>query len=548
MDNGAIPDDYDTWANESQMDNVHPIRGADFFADAIPPDSLALSNRSTRKNKAPFVPFGGDTQATFQKIEWQEKPAPTFDYQMLPRVFANYVKDAANNIPVAPEQIAVPLMVALSGVVGRRFAIHPKQKSNWKVIPNLWGGVINRPSTKKSASISAGCFALEALERDAREEYQKAIAEYELDAEVHDIAIKAAKKEAKDAGTDKQAIKAALMQTGSDDNQPREPIQRRYKANDATIEKIADLMTTNPHGLTLISDELAGWIASMNSEHKAGEREKYLEMWNGDTSINIDRMMRGSSYIEGACLAVIGGIQPAKIKPVIREAVSNSVRDDGFLQRFQLLVYPDKNPTGYVDDYENGAAKSRVLRLFNELTDFGGDKPVSLRFAEDAQPLFVEWYTANERESRAGNVSEAIESHLSKYASLIPSLALLIHLADAESNHSRQQPVTREALEKAILWGDYLKGHMHRIYGMVEDDSYQNAVMIARKFGDKLQGSFTLRDITQPAWRGIGRDKAKAAEAIEILVEHGYIFENKRETAGRHTTDYSINPDVVGIH
>ena len=48
------------------------------------------------------------------------------------------------------------LVLCLAGEVNRRAIIQPKAlDTGWKVIPNLWGGIIGRPGFKKSPSIAA---------------------------------------------------------------------------------------------------------------------------------------------------------------------------------------------------------------------------------------------------------------------------------------------------------------------------------------------------------------------------------------------------------
>ena len=52
------------------------------------------------------------------------------------------------------------------------------------------------------------------------------------------------------------------------------------------------------------------------------------------------------------------------------------------------------------------------------------------RLAPDAQELFIEWFTGLERKVRGDELHPTLISHLSKYRSLMPSLALLFELAD----------------------------------------------------------------------------------------------------------------------
>ena len=71
---------------------------------------------------------------------------------------------------------------------------------------------------------------------------------------------------------------------------PEEPHQRRFKTNDATVEKIGDLLTQNPGGLLVFRDELIGLLSSWDKEGREGDRAFYLEGWNGTGSFNIDRI------------------------------------------------------------------------------------------------------------------------------------------------------------------------------------------------------------------------------------------------------------------
>lgn len=89
---------------------------------------------------------------------------------------------------------------------------------------------------------------------------------------------------------------------------------------------------------------------------------------------------------------------------------------------------------------------------------------------------------------------------------------------------------------------------MQRIYGLSASIDDDNAIALAGKFGQQLKERFTLRDILQANWQGIGRDKEKALAAIGVLLDHGYIMAEQRETNGRPTIDYLINEEVTGLH
>ena len=102
----------------------------------------------------------------------------------------------------------------------------------------------------------------------------------------------------------------------------------RLVVNDATVEKLGELLNENPNGLLLIRDELPGWLAKMESDEYQSDRAFYLEAFNGDGRFTYDRIGRGTIAIENCTLSIIGGIQPSRLAPLVRGAVS------GHLQRW----------------------------------------------------------------------------------------------------------------------------------------------------------------------------------------------------------------------
>ncbi len=121
-----------------------------------------------------------------------------------------------------------------------------------------------------------------------------------------------------------------------------------------------------------------------------------------------------------------------------------------------------------------------------------------------------------EQRIRSGELHPVLESHLAKYRSLIPSLALLLGIGEGES---KGEPSAWHSLEKAIAWGRYLESHANRTYGSITMTEVQSAKMLAKKIRDgALEDGFALRDVYRRGWAGL-RDKAAAQEAIDLLCD-----------------------------
>ena len=74
---------------------------------------------------------------------------------------------------------------------------------------------------------------------------------------------------------------------------------------------------------------------------------------------------RGTVDIDHCILSIIGGIQPTKIARLVRDTMTG-VADDGLIQRFQLVTWPDDiGKWQWIDRAPNEKAKEEYYAIFN---------------------------------------------------------------------------------------------------------------------------------------------------------------------------------------
>ena len=219
-------------------------------------------------------------------------------------------------------------------------------------------------------------------------------------------------------------------------------------------------------------DELVSLLKTLDREEFAAARGFFLTAWNGKDRYTFDRIMRGKTHIEAACVSLLGSTQPGRLAEYIRRAVSGGAGDDGLIQRFGLLVWPDQAPQWEsVDRHPNSAARQAAWDCFVSLDGLDpgaiGAEPTSpfqsvpiLRLDAVADDLFLEWRKDLERNLRSGDLHPALASHFAKYRKLVPTLALINHLADV--GHG---PVGEDAMMRALGLATYLETHARRAYG-----------------------------------------------------------------------------------
>jgi putative DNA primase/helicase len=304
--------------------------------------------------------------------------------------------------------------------------------------------------------------------------------------------------------------------------------------------------------LLVFRDEVVSLLKSLDREGQEEGRGFYLTAWNGDSPYTFDRIGRGLNlHIPALCISLLGGTQPGRLSEYIHQAVKGGSADDGLIQRFGLLIWPDLNGTwANVDRYPDTEAKNRAFQVFDELdrldplaigadqdTDFEGqpDGIPYLRFEPAALELFTEWRTALESKLRS-DLHPALESHYAKYRKLIPSLALIIHLADGGTG-----PVSEDATLRALAWGEYLETHAERAYSSVSKAEVSTAKAILRRIkkGD-LKPPFTSHAVWRPGWSKLS-DRDQVMNGLRMLEDYNHIYMEKVETGGRAKTLYHMN-------
>jgi hypothetical protein len=370
--------------------------------------------------------------------------------------------------------------------------------------------------------------------------------------EAHQSAVKASMKKAAGGKGDHLKMNAAIADLQGL-QPPEEPKERRYKPHDSTVEKLGDLLVHNPQGMLVYRDELIGLLASWEKEGKEGDKAFYLEGWNGTASFNIDRIGRGSLHIKNLCISVFGGIQPELLERYLA-GIATSLDNDGRIQRFQVMVYPNAVAWEWRDRYPVKGAREAVRDLFDRLAVFDpvldgaspSDDFVKLPhfcFDDAAQDTFVEWCTELHKVHIAKEQNPLMQQHFGKFEKLFCSIALILHLAEGVIG-----PVTATSALRAAAWCEYLTGHARRIYGLVEAAKVTTARMVSRRLAErKLDDGFTVRDMVRKQWSGV-TTAMQAETALAILEENGHVqSQDGINTLGRPTVRYHINPQIKGV-
>ena len=444
----------------------------------------------TREN-APRVTNTLNTSNTFSRSTRMDAAPIAFPVDALPEPAARYVEEAAASLSCPPELVALPVLAAISGVMGqsRRLRIKP----GWTESGLLWAAVVDTPGGRKSPAAGFAYKAVEKIQAMLRKAHK---AERETYA-----------KEMRQHALDK---KLAARDDKPEPEPPVPPTMNRVIVDDITAEAVAMRLEENPRGLLQAQDELTGFLRGLDQYKSGGKgnaRQLYLKIWSSRTII-VDR--KGSDEplaVPQPYVTLQGGIQPA----VLHEIAGG--RDDGFLDRF-LFGYPEPHRGGYSDESISHAAEAayenligRIWDLQPEETDDDEVRPRIVRMTPDAKEMFKAAANSVEAEKFRPGFPEILQGPWSKFDTHLARLALIIGVANSAVEGNAVERVTAEDMQAALRLVDYFKATTRKVYEQLfeanpDDVLAANLVTLLTESGYKFFGTTSLLlDLLDPEIR-----------------------------------------------
>ena len=396
-----------------------------------------------------------------------------------------------------------------------------------------------QPSAGKSPALGAVLPMVRSLEREARAAASVERDEWKLRQDLARIT----------ETTWKEAVRKAIRDGEDPPARPEdcdpgpEPHMPRLMLHDATIERVAMILSRQSRDILQVRDELAGWLEGMARYSAASDRPFWIESYGGRSYV-VERLGRDPVDIEHLSVAVIGGIQPDRLRDVLRKAA-----DDGLFSRF-LPFWPDpvplQRPRHTVDFTALAGLFSRLHGLLMPLGEDGRPRPWFVPFDEDARALLDDF----RRDARKweGDADGLLLSWIGKTPGFVVRLALILACLDAAAIESETGPETigiEHVARAAHFIETYALPMARRVYGEASMPRRMRlALEIVRMIADRGWERFTVRDILR-----MNRSQLRHREEIEAalctLEDADAVRvapEGRVRSGGRPTVVYTANP------
>lgn len=383
---------------------------------------------------------------------------------LAPQVRA-FVEQSAATLPVAPDLVALPVLVSLAAAIGNARRIQLKE--GWTEPASLYAAIVAETGSMKSPALEAAL----------------------------------------------QPIFAAQV-----------PGKKRTWTSDTTVEQLGVLLEENPRGMLLYRDELTGWVSALNQykKGKGSDRQFYLSAWSG-TSSTVDRKGTHMIMVPKPFLSVVGAIPPSLLHQLDERAGG----EDGFIQRL-LFAFPEPVPVKWSDTEVSPMVKKAYVDLVDRLLnmEWQGGLPSPLSLTSAAKTVFGPWVDDLYKEIESPALWPPLRGFYAKLKGYCARLALIHALTNnPEVEQVGEKSIAAAAAQVDYFKAQAAKV-ARRFVGMsVEQHKFQQCVegikRVVTKWGE-LDKRETFRklnfpaEIFNPAWEyltrpqlGIGSSKTK---------------------------------------
>ena len=380
-------------------------------------NSVTIAERNAASGAAPPDALSSAEWGEPSDVWMDETNPPDLPPGVVPAIIEAAARDDARRLGIEPGASAAARIVALGSLVPAGNQMQMRQHdTGWTVRPVLWMGLFGDPGKNKSATLQYAMAPITEVQSQWASQYAQEKRAYDAK---HPPAVKV--KKARKVETAEVAAEGPAEVVQPDFDEP-EPILRRKRVEDATTEKLADLLSKNPDGLFYFNDELAGLFGGMDAYRAKGgkDRSTWLKFKDG-ADILVDRMGQDSIYVPVGAVSVLGGMQPDKIQP-LKAALSA----DGMLQRFLPIIL--KRPDAGEDVAPDREIADMVRQVAQCLVDSGPGKRFRFTIEGDKERRQLEAFV--KREMALPKASASFAQWLEKLPNEFGRLALVFHFVE----------------------------------------------------------------------------------------------------------------------
>jgi len=477
-------------------------------------------------------------------------PVPPFPVEHLPLSIRRYAEEIAEALQVPVDLPAMLILAATAGATANKFEV--EINPGWHEPTNLFICVVLPPAHRKSAAFQAVMAPFYEAERQARRKLEPIIEERQQEYRIMTERLKEAERRAS-AGKDGDETQALDEAKALRKQLPKIPRIPRYAANDATPEKVAELLAEHDGRIALLSSE-GGIFDTMAGRYSNGipNLDVYLMGHAGDP-IRVDRINRPTLAIEQPALTIALTVQPEVTSGLAQKP---GFRGRGLIARFLFSLPPSrlgfrKIETRSVDPQIKACYEETLGALLGIEIEKDEDeqlRPRRIALDDGSREVLQDFRRDIELAFRPGGDLEHAQDWGGKLPGAVVRIAAGLH-ALQHPHGPEESPIGEQTMIDAVHIGYYLKAHALAALDLIGADSViDDARHVLRWIERNGMREFSTRDAHQ-ALKGRFKRVRSLSPALEVLLEHSYIAPldspSQSGRGRRPSPRYAVNPQFL---
>lgn len=292
----------------------------------------------------------------------------------------------------------------------------------------------------------------------------------------------------------KHKLKIWEQSDSEENNSESRPILKQSLMNDFTPEALMRMLSLNPRGIGIYSDEIAGFFNSFNRYHKGSDQELFLSLWAGKPVVK-NRVSGEDLRVDEPKIDIMGTIQESILKFIFQEEKMSN----GFIDRI-LFSFPDKY---YRNRWNDREIPLSMLEWYDDLIfeifKRADAEETTIQMQPEAKEYLYNWQnnqsTIFDFDFERG-ISVKLQQYVLRFSILLETLQCII---EKKPFHS----VSLESIIGAIKLRDYFMETSKKVFEEISANYFDSLTQIQKKAFESLPQNF------------------KTAEALEQVVESG---------------------------
>jgi len=458
---------------------------------------------------------------------------PDFPISIFPQWLQKFCNEMAENEQVPLDMVAMITLSCFSSALMKKAHIQINQ--SWKQDLNLYTLILAPSGSNKSGVVSK----LRKPITDFEDAYNKAnlvpLKSSQLKWDADDGKIKEIiKKLARTETTNQEAIKLKAQSSLIQQDHPAQrPTELRLLCEDATVEKISNLMHHNNGKISIIEPEGMGFFQKLQGQYSSGPSFDIILKSDEDASFRVDRMNsnREDFKIDNPRMTICIACQPT-----ILTNLKSELHESGLFARFLIsnnshlfkprVLRNDIVSNLYQDTYH------RSMQCLLELKEC-----ITLTLSDEAfhsfnklifEPIQIEIYKGNLTYDHG-------KSFGGKLAGKLARIIAIVHILDTLGDFATNRMIPQEAVERCAPLLDYFISHktaFHANSNETKEDRLCSDLMIKivdyAKGQTRLDGSKFYQDKVRRRFKNVKEYKNQLINMQNrglIFVHH---YDNKK--------------------